>query len=70
MRRCTDCNSLQVVERREIKHGSFVVVKHHCKMCRRDLIVWSGTRAEDAKRRAQERGSARRLASLARRLAP
>lgn len=45
-KQCPSCNSYQVTERREQK-GNAVILKLHCNACRRDLLFWTGSRAEE-----------------------
>lgn len=64
---CTHCRSKQTVEHRSVD-GNNVTIARHCNMCRRDSIMWTGTKKEEKKRNAALRGNKNRMDAAARRL--
>lgn len=64
---CQWCLSKQVVEHREIKN-SMVILKLHCKACRRDLIFWTGSRVEERAFKRSRTRVQRMIAAAARQL--
>lgn len=63
---CVHCGSAQT---REVvnEHDDHVEVLRYCNMCRRDEVIWRGTRPEYLRMRAVQRGIARRIAHASRR---
>ena len=45
-RRCANCNSRLVKEKKESPQTNFIVLKISCQMCRHEYLIWSGTKHE------------------------
>lgn len=60
-KRCPNCRSFNVVERREERGNIAVVLKQHCNACRYDVIFWTGTPAEEKKFKRRRRRLPKRL---------
>lgn len=46
-RQCSNCNSFRVVSKEKWNETrTFVTLYLHCNSCRRDVLYWSGTRAQ------------------------
>lgn len=60
-RQCPSCNSYQITERREVVGKISVILKLHCNACRRDLIFWTGSPAQERAFKKRRRGLLKRL---------
>lgn len=65
---CVFCRSKQTVVRRYFPEDDLVVLKRYCKLCRREVELWSGTYNSYLKNKRQERRSNNILKRAAERL--